>query len=128
MVHLTRNNYEPDVCFWTNKKSFHFTSEQMLFPAPDLVIEILTPSTAEIDRGQKFDDYASEGVQEYWIVDSAERVVEQYALQNDAYQLRALLAVSDTIASVAVDRFEVQVRSFFDASANLLEMAKLVKI
>jgi Uma2 family endonuclease len=55
--------------------------------APDLVVEILSPSTAETDRTQKLHLYERAGVPEYWIVDPEEHVVEQYVLREGAYAL-----------------------------------------
>jgi hypothetical protein len=40
MVSLTRNDYEPDVCFWKSERATQFTSEQKLFPAPDFIAEV----------------------------------------------------------------------------------------
>jgi Uma2 family endonuclease len=53
LVSLTRNDYEPDVCFWKTAKAKHFTDDQMQFPAPDLVVEVLSKSTAHTDRTTK---------------------------------------------------------------------------
>lgn len=50
--------------------------------APDLVVEVLSPSTARYDRGRKKDVYAQCGVREYWIVSPGDRTVEQYFLEN----------------------------------------------
>ena len=46
--------------------------------APDLVVEILSPSTAYRDRGLKLDLYQKAGVSEYWMVDPERKVVQQY--------------------------------------------------
>ena len=51
MIHLTHNSYEPDICFWKKELSDTFTRDQMLFPAPTLIVEILSPSTQKNDRG-----------------------------------------------------------------------------
>lgn len=56
LVSLSRNDYEPDICFYTNDKSVSFTPEQVVFPAPDLVVEILSEGTEAKDRGIKFED------------------------------------------------------------------------
>ena len=56
--------------------------------APDLVVEILSPSTARHDRGRKKDAYERNGVREYWIVDPSNRSIEQYILENGRFALR----------------------------------------
>jgi len=82
MVELTRNDYEPDLCFWGKEKSAGFTDETMLHPAPDFVVEILSKKTAKTDRTTKFQDYADHGVPEYWIIDPRIKTVEQYWLSE----------------------------------------------
>ena len=54
--------------------------------APDLVVEILSPSTAYRDRGLKLDRYQKAGVSEYWIVDPERKVVQQYVLTNGVFR------------------------------------------
>ncbi len=54
---------------------------------PDLVIEILSPSTAKTDRTLKKELYRRSGVPEYWIVDQRERLLEQWLLREEAYAL-----------------------------------------
>jgi Uma2 family endonuclease len=88
LVSLTRNDYEPDVCFWKTATAAAFTDAQMQFPAPDLAVEVLSKSTAKTDRETKFKDYEAHGVGEYWIVDSEKRTVEQYVLEDGRYELR----------------------------------------
>jgi Uma2 family endonuclease len=73
LVTLTRNDYEPDICFFGQAKAQTFTPDQVRFPAPDLVVEILSESTEAVDRGIKFEDYALHGVAEYWIIDPTRR-------------------------------------------------------
>jgi Uma2 family endonuclease len=56
-----------------------------LLGAPDMVIEVLSPSTGDYDQNAKKRAYQSAGVREYWIVDPDEKRVEVY-LQDDEYQ------------------------------------------
>ena len=58
---------------------------------PTLVIEILSPSTGQIDRGVKFQLYARYGVPYYWIVDPDVRSIEAYRLIEGTYQLAGRL-------------------------------------
>lgn len=53
--------------------------------APDLVIEVLSPSTGPVDRGPKKETYARFGVQEYWIADPDARTLEIYCLEGATY-------------------------------------------
>lgn len=53
--------------------------------APDLVIEILSPSSRRHDRLTKFNLYRRAGVREYWIVDPSDQSVQSFLLENNAY-------------------------------------------
>ena len=59
---------QPDVLFISRARE-HILTDDNVRGAPDLVIEILSPSTAERDLGYKHDLYGRHGVLEYWIVD-----------------------------------------------------------
>lgn len=50
----------------------------MRFPAPDLVVEVLSASTVAIDCSVAFEDSAAHGVGEYWLLDPDTKTVEQY--------------------------------------------------
>ena len=54
--------------------------------APDLIIEILSPSTQRHDRVTKFNLYQRAGVREYWIVDPANPSVQSFILENGGYK------------------------------------------
>ena len=128
MVSLTRNDYEPDICFFGNEKAQHFTPEQLLFPAPDLIVEILSKKTAKRDRGIKFEDYAAHGVAEYWIIDPTKEIVEQYALIGGLkeYFPIATARYDDDLASRAVVGFDIPVAAIFDESANIETLKTLL--
>ena len=117
LVHLTRNDYEPDVLFYGKNKAAQITPDQMLFPAPDFIAEILSDSTEIRDRGIKFQDYAIHGVAEYWIVDADEEFIEQYTLVDQHYKLLRKLD-SGMIAGVAVPGLEIPVAAVFNDDAH----------
>ena len=71
----TGDRVQPDILFVSSERR-GIIGEKAVQGAPDLVVEILSPSTAHRDRGIKLDLYARRGVREYWIVDPAEDVVD----------------------------------------------------
>ncbi len=124
LISLTRNDYEPDVCFWGKAKSRQFKRDQMQFPVPDFVAEVLSKSTAANDRGVKYQDYESHGVQEYWIIDPDKQTLEQYVLEGDVYEL-VLKASDGTVRSSAIDGFSIPIKAIFDEDANAAALTAL---
>ncbi len=117
MIHLTRNSYEPDIVFFKKNKAESFTENQMLFPAPDLIVEVLSPSTEKNDRGVKFIDYALHGVQEYWLLDPLNQMLEQYLLVNNRYELE-FKGKAGPVSSVTLIGFTVEVKAIFNEQEN----------
>jgi Uma2 family endonuclease len=126
LITLTRNDYEPDITFFGQAKAQTFTPDQVKFPAPDFVVEVLSDSTESVDRGIKFEDYALHGVAEYWIVDPEQESVEQYILQGEKYEL-AVKVKSGVIQSLAVEGFEIPVRAIFDAAEQLAALQAILR-
>jgi Uma2 family endonuclease len=126
LVTLTRNDYEPDICFFGQAKAQTFTPDQVRFPAPDLVVEILSESTEAVDRGIKFEDYALHGVAEYWIIDPNQESAEQYLLQDERYGL-AVKVKTGTIQSVVISGFDIPVRAIFDAAEQLSALQAILQ-
>ncbi len=112
MISLTRNDYEPDICFWTASRAATFDPDLMHYPAPDFVVEIPSRSTAARDRGVKREDYAAHGVREYWIVDPVGHAIEQYVLEGDCFALVTTKG-EGTITSVAVPGWAFDVTAAF---------------
>ena len=120
LVTLTRNDYEPDICFWRKEVADEFDDETMKHPAPDLVVEILSKGTAKRDRGIKFEDYASHGVREYWLVDPMRQTVEQFRLDEEfmAFDAVGNFHLTDTITALTLPGFSIPVRAIFEQEAN----------
>ena len=75
--------FEPDVVFIRMDRT-HLIGDRGIEGPPDLVVEILSPSTAHRDRGIKLERYRHFGVPEYWIVDPDARTVEVWPLDQRA--------------------------------------------
>lgn len=114
MIRCTRNDYEPDIVFFKKEKSKAFTRDQMLFPPPDLAVEILSPSTEKTDREIKFADYAAHGVEEYWIVDPEALSIEQYLLDSGHYKLNVKLTGDGMLHARVVDGFSLDIGVVFE--------------
>ncbi len=75
-VILSRHDVvQPDVLFVSTERLSRIRPDG-IHGAPDLVVEILSPSTAAVDRGRKLALYERSGAREYWIVDLAAQFVE----------------------------------------------------
>ncbi|MGI2323692.1 MULTISPECIES: Uma2 family endonuclease [Methylococcus] len=74
-------------------------SERAVRGAPDLVVEILSPSTAKKDEGVKRDRYEQAGVAEYWLVHPVDHTVFRYALMNGRYGRPEVFGAGDAMAS-----------------------------
>jgi Uma2 family endonuclease len=118
LTKLSRNDFEPDVCFFRKEIADTFSDKTMFFPAPDFVAEVLSKSTEKNDRGVKFEDYAFHGVKEYWIIDPDNETVEQYFLDDEKkYKLYVKLN-EGTIYCKAVKGFNIPVKALFNEAAN----------
>jgi Uma2 family endonuclease len=121
LVSLTRNDYEPDICFWRTEIAATFTDDQMLLPAPDFVVEILSRKTAKNDKGIKRIDYAAHGIKEYWIIDPNKQTVEQNWLRqptDTTYYLPELWRIDDDITSIVLPDFTIPIRAIFDEKTH----------
>ena len=81
---------QPDVVFVAGEHQGILTDANIQ-GAPDLVVEILSPSTRERDLGIKRDLYARHGVREYWIVDSETKTIEVLCLRATGYHTDSIV-------------------------------------
>jgi len=68
--------------------------------APDMIVEVLSRSTAKMDKVKKYNDYLQAGIKEYWIVDPDKDFIDAYRLMDGRYVLRTYY--KDDIAPVQV--------------------------
>ena len=113
-VRLTSGKFrEPDVMLYCADHLDRITKQYG--GIPDLIVEVLSPSTKGIDLDEKKSEYAQAGVSEYWIVDSESTHIEQYVLDNDAYRLHATLGTGDTLRAVTLEDLEMSVEKIYTA-------------
>lgn len=112
-VVLSRPNvFQPDVLVILNAGEEKL-QESRIVGAPDLVVEVASPSTAINDRNRKYRVYARAGVKEYWIVDPGSRTIEVLVLEDGDYRSLGIFRGQAILPSQVVPELPVQVRQFF---------------
>jgi len=106
---------QPDLLFIRSERQP--TPEAGSFEGPpDLVVEVLSPSTSRTDRVVKFWAYEQAGVPEYWIVDPQARMVEVYTLQEGIYALHGQYLSQDSLTSPSLPGLTLPVGDLFPRS------------
>ena len=107
---------EPDLYYIAGDVKTYLDSEypQYLRTA-DLVIEIISPSSAIYDRNTKADTYAALGVKELWLVDEASGIIEVRILEGDRYASSLVFERDDRLKSTVLSGFEMRVGDVFDS-------------
>ncbi len=98
--------YCPDLSFVSTAHADR-VFEKFIRGAPDLVVEIVSPTTEVRDRGIKLQDYARCGVPEYWIFDGTRRTVDVFVLRRGRYELLGSLGEKDTLRSEVLPGLEI---------------------
>ena len=105
---------QPDIVVIRSER-LQIVGELNIQGAPDLVMEVLSPSNPAHDRDLKYELYAEAGVPEYWIIDPHERTVEIFVLSSGAYELLGRFGENETADSQVLDGFAVSVNEIIPA-------------
>ena len=81
--------------------------------APDLVVEILSPSNSRKDLKDKYEIYQEAGVPEYWIVDADDKAIYRYVLEGDTYIGLPPVSEGDVFHSRKFPEMEIDTRLIF---------------
>ena len=106
------NVVQPDVLFVSRARE-HRITETNVRGAPDLVIEILSPSTAEKDLGRKYELYSSRGVLEYWIVDPAAETVAVHRQRDGGLELAGTFGRGERLATAVLEGLRLDLDDIF---------------
>lgn len=102
-LHLHGNVLVPDLAGWRRERMPELPDAAAFELAPDWVCEVLSPSTAAIDRAEKMPIYAHEGVSHTWLVDPVARTLEAFRFENARW---TVLGTWRDDARVRVEPFE----------------------
>ena len=103
---------QPDLLFVSRERRQIITDDNIQ-GAPDVVVEILSQSTAERDRTYKRSLYARYGVQEYWIADPETRTVEVLRLGERGFESEETYGVGQTLVSPQLEGLNISLDEVF---------------
>ncbi len=108
------NVVQPDIIFISKARS-HIIHKEAIKGAPDLVVEILSPSTSERDRTMKKKLYARARVTEYWLVDPESKTIEILKLGETGFERVALYNKDETLTSPMLPRLQIPLTEVFSS-------------
>ena len=106
------NVVQPDLIF-VSKERERIITPANIRGAPDLLVEILSPSTRRLDVTSKLELYARHGVKEYWIADPDARTIDVMLLKGGQYETVGKYGVQDTLTSLILEGFSVSLDRVF---------------
>lgn len=106
------NVMQPDILF-ISTDNFQILTELNIKGAPDLIVEIISPSSRDIDRIYKKSVYQKYGVKEYWLVDPNEETVEIWVLKNKNFQLACRASKEQKIESQLLKGLKIDLHLIF---------------
>ncbi len=111
-----RRGWMPDVQFY-RRENFPVGQELGLERGyPDLVIEVILPSSRSKDRVQKRHDYAAIGVPEYWLIDPEARILERQVLRDGTYSIVEAIEGNAIFRPESFEGFEIEPGRLWDTS------------
>ena len=112
-LHLGSDVLVPDWAGWRRSR-MPSVPETAYFPlAPDWVCEVLSPSTASLDRGKKLDIYAREGVGHAWLVDPIARTLEVLRLERTRWTILATHVGDEVVRAEPFADVELELASLW---------------
>ena len=103
---------QPDMLFISRARE-HTLTDDNVRGAPDLVIEILSPSTADRDLGYKYDLYGRHRVLEYWIVDPIAETIAVHRQGDGRLEAAETLSQGDTLRTALLEGLELRLDDVF---------------
>lgn len=120
-----RRGREPDLLYVSREK-IRLIEPTFLNGAADLVVEVISPESVGRDRGEKFVEYESAGVREYWLIDYERKRAEFYELADDG--LYRLANTGGAFFSKVIEGFFVREDWFWQENLPTIEALKELKI
>ena len=108
-LHLAEHVLVPDLAGWRRERLPELPKDKAYFDlAPDWVCEVLSPSTAALDRGEKRQIYAQQRVAHVWLIDPDVKTLEVLSLDGSTYRLLDVFSGESMIRAVPFDAVELE--------------------
>ena len=105
--------FQPDILFISNSR-LQIIGDRNIQGAPDLVIEVLSPSTEGRDRGIKLEQYLKYGVREYWIIDPENKTCEVLRAGDTTFETHRVYPEGTVATSPILEGILVEVERLFE--------------
>ena len=103
---------QPNLLF-VSKERYHIRTPANIQGAPDLAVEILSPSSSRRDWHDKRELYTRHGVREYWIIDPTNRIVSVLQLRDGVLEIEQTCTEGDTAESLVLEGFSISLGELF---------------
>jgi Uma2 family endonuclease len=113
-LHLVGQVLVPDLAGWRRERMPALPKAAFLELAPDWLVEVLSPTTARIDRTRKLPHYARARVHHVWLVDPEPQTLEVFRLDGDTYRLVMTAAGPEKVRAEPFDAVELDLAHWWD--------------
>jgi Uma2 family endonuclease len=114
VIFSKRNVVQPDVLYFVEERKYLLKADKRPRYRPDVVVEILSPTTETNDKGRKLRMFARYEVPEYWMIDIDERAIEIRSLRGDFYAVTVKASGDDVVTSPLLPDFSFAVSRLFE--------------
>ena len=106
---------QPDLCVICDPSKLDYKG---CIGAPDIVVEILSPSNNVVELKNKFEIYQEAGIKEYWVVSPQDKTFLVYTLVDGIYKPSNLMVAGDIVLSTVLTDFSLDLKEMFDTIAD----------
>ena len=119
-LHFGADVLVPDLSGWRRTRIAELPgpAEGFISLPPDWVCEVISPSTAQLDRGRKLQVYAREGVNHVWLVDPLARTLEVFRLEGNGWHLIRTYAENERVRAEPFEAIELDLGELWSSSAD----------
>ena len=120
-LHLQNHVIVPDLAGWRRERLPELPQNHVFLVAPDWICEVLSPSTARVDRVKKLPIYAAHGVDHVWIVDPLVQTVEIMRLVDDKWAVHGVFGGDDVMRAAPFEEVEIDLASIWGPATPITQ-------